>query len=260
MIKEQIRKEAQKLGIEKLGFKEGAIVALFPYYVKNEPGNISMYARGLDYHIVAERILTELSKTLAELGAGFTKIHVDKGELNDRVAAFEAGLGFFGQNGMLISEKFGSYFFIGQILHDIPIEPDAPHSGECLMCGRCERECPGRALSGGTVKEEKCLSAITQKRGEFSKEEEALVKKIGLCWGCDVCQRVCPHNRGLETTALPDFLTNRIAELDISDVEGLSNREFKKAFGAYAFSWRGKSVLERNLKLFSTAEDNDGKE
>ena len=255
MIKEQILKAAKGIGLDKVGFTSNSVVALFPYFVADEPGNISMYARGLDYHAVAEEKLTVLEKELCRLGATETRIHVDKGELNDRDAAFSAGLGFYGQNGMLICEEYGSYFFIGQVVHNLELEPDTPMDRDCLQCGRCERECPAKALRGCKVDAEKCASAISQKRGELLDEEIRLIKNGGLCWGCDVCQRVCPHNRGLKTTAMPEFLCDRITELKKSDIDGLSNREFKEKYGKYAFSWRGKSVLARNLDILSKAAE-----
>lgn len=249
MMKEQIREFAKTLGLEKIGFSENAVVALFPYYVKGETGNISMYARGMDYHIVGEKKLGKLADFLKALGANETLVHVDKGSLNDRKAAYEAGLGFFGKNGMLICREYGSCFFIGQVVHDLDIESDAPSSESCLSCGACIKYCPGGALSMDGFEIGKCLSEISQKKGELTNREKQMMKENGLCWGCDVCQSVCPHNLGLETTAMPEFLNNRIAELKPEDVESLSNREFKEKFGEYAFSWRGKAPLERNLKV-----------
>ncbi len=248
-MKEWIIQKANELGIQKIGFSKNSVVALFPYFVGDEDGNLSMYARCIDYHIVAEEKLKQLAVVLEELGAE-TEIHVDKGNYNDRQAAYEAGLGFYGINGMLISPGYGSYFFIGQIIHNLQIEPDTPDGRECLSCGRCERECPGKAISGSKVNTEKCLSQITQKRGELTENEQLLIKTKGTCWGCDICQKVCPHNRGLSTTAIPEFLQGRITTLKAEDIEGLSNKEFKEKYGRYAFSWRGKSVLLRNLRIY----------
>ena len=257
MIKQEIIDFAHSLGIEKLGFTKSSVVALFPYFVAGEEGNLSLYARSIDYHTIAEEKLKALSAILVQHGATEIIIHVDKGEYNARKAAFDAGLGFYGQSGMLICEEYGSYFFIGQIIHDLEIEPDAPLDMDCLMCGRCERECPGDALRGGKVDTEKCLSHITQKRGELTEDEKALIKRNGLCWGCDVCQRVCPHNSGLKTTAIPEFRTDRIKNLKLTDIENLSNREFKEKYGKYAFSWRGKGVLIRNLKIWEKSNEEE---
>ena len=249
MKKEEILEFARTLGLEKVGFSENAVVALFPYYVKGEEGNISVYARGRDYHLVAEEKLQKLAEFLVGLGATETFVHVDKGELDDRKAAFQAGLGFFGKNGMLICKEFGSYFFIGQVVHNLKIEADLPLTDECFSCGACLRECPGGALNESGFVLEKCLSQISQRKGELSSDEKELIYRNGLCWGCDVCQRVCPHNRDLETTAMPEFLIERKRNLSVEDVEKLSNKEFKEKFGEYAFSWRGKNVILRNLRV-----------
>lgn len=250
MMKTEIIKAARSLGIEKIGFSKQSVVALFPYYVKGEEGNLSLYARPTDYHLVAEEKLKQLALFLGSLGAKETTVHVDKGTFDDRQAAFEAGLGFFGMNGMLINRDYGSFFFIGQIIHDLELDEDDRNDETCLECGRCERECPGGALLGGKVITAKCLSEITQKRGELSEDEKSLIKSTGTCWGCDICQRVCPHNSGLETTAIPEFLEDRITHLVASDIRHLSNKEFKEKYGKYAFSWRGKNVLLRNLEIY----------
>ncbi len=256
MIKKKIREFARSLGLQKVGFSGSAVVVLFPYFVEAEKGNISMYARGIDYHRVAEDKLKKLEAFLRTLGASETLIHADKGTLDDRKAAYDAGLGFFGENGMLICHEYGSYFFIGQVVHNLDIKGDAPMTESCRACGECKKRCPGGALSKNGFVIDKCLSEISQKRGELSFDEQKLLRNGGLCWGCDVCQEVCPHNKKLQTTAIPEFLNRRITSLEIEDVSGLSNREFKEKFGEYAFSWRGKGVLERNLKiLFSQLED-----
>lgn len=256
MMKAKIREFAKTLGLEKVGFSKSAVVALFPYYVKGETGNLSMYARGTDYHLVAEEKLKKIEEFLIELGASETLIHADKGGLDDRKVAYDAGLGFVGKNGMLICDEYGSYFFIGQVLHNLDIEPDTPVLQSCLSCGACIKSCPGGALSADGFVIEKCLSEISQKKGELTEHEKGMMINNGLCWGCDVCQSVCPHNRGLETIAMPEFLGDRITMLTPFDVQGLSNREFKEKYGRYAFSWRGKGVLQRNLQVLFEKESN----
>ena len=260
MIRSEILNLAGRLGIGKAAFNKGAFVALFPYYTEGETGNLSMYARGEDYHSVAMRKLKVIAEKILDFGASRAEIHVDKGVLDDRDGAFRAGLGFYGKNGMLICEEYGSYFFIGQIVHDLDVGEDSPSEKTCMECGRCISECPGGALSGDGFCLEKCLSHISQKKGELSEDEAELIKKSGMCWGCDVCQSVCPHNIGIGNTAMPEFTAQRITSLNTDDVEGLSNREFKEKYGSYAFSWRGKATLLRNLKILSSVRDENEEE
>ena len=254
MMKQKILSLAKSLGIEKCGFSENSFVALFPYYAEDSGSNISMYARGADYHSVVRTRLKPIQSALCAEGSE-SEIHVDNGRLNDRRAAYEAGLGFFGKNGMLICREYGSYFFIGQVTHTLPIERDRPLRETCMNCGRCIEDCIGGALGAdGSFDVEKCVSHISQKRGELTEHEEQLILKSGLCWGCDRCQTVCPHNRGLTQNALPEFLNGRITRLEEVMPDGMSNREFMRRWGGYAFAWRGRSVLARNLKIFQNAE------
>lgn len=248
MIKDIIIKEAVRAGIEVFGFTENAFVALFPYYVKGEQGNISMYARGLDYHKVVKGILKPVAEKITSLGAKQVTVHCDNGEYNDRDAAFRAGLGFYGRNKMLINDKYGSYFFIGQIVCDLKFEADKPLDKTCLGCGACEKYCVTGTLKKGYLAEN-CLSGISQKKGELTEEEKAFINKSGMCWGCDVCQQVCPHNKNLETTAISPFLEERLKNLCRDDFEDLSERKFREKYGKYAFAWRGGKVLKRNLEI-----------
>lgn len=253
-IKQEIRTFAGTLGLRKVGFASEAsggtaIVALFPYYVAEEEGNLSLYARGRDYHLVAETKLKQLSAFLARYTETPCEIHVDKGKRNDRQAAYHAGLGFYGRNGMLICEEYGSYFFIGQLITELILEPDQPLTQTCLGCTACIHACAGGALRETGFDISRCASELSQKKGKLEPWEEEIIRNSGLCWGCDICQRVCPHNRNLKTTAMPEFLQARITTLAPENVSGISNREFLRRYREYAFSWRGRAVLERNLKL-----------
>ena len=259
MMKQQIISMAEELDIKKCGFSRDSFVALFPYYIENEPGNISQYARGRDYHEVLRQKLDPIAKKITELG-GTGIIHIDNGQLNDRDAAYQAGLGFYGMNNMLICEEYGSYFFIGQVVHGLNIEADGPTEKTCLKCGKCIKECTGNALGNGMFDIDRCVSHISQKKGTLSCEDEKLILKSGLCWGCDRCQEVCPFNSKIENTAIEEFKTERICELKLKDVENLSNRQFREKFEGYAFNWRGRNVLVRNLKLFEHAGNCDEKE
>jgi len=234
-----------KKGADILENARTAIVCAFNYYAGAEKGNVSRYAQGEDYH----GVVTEKMRPIAELleKSGFSaKIFADIGFLNERLLAVQSGIAFIGKNRMAISPKFGSYFFIGYLLTDCEIEKDAKCDKSCANCGKCEAACPLGALCGGFC-EEKCLSYITQKKGDLTEKEEQAIKNANTVWGCDICQEVCPHNRDIPTTEIVEFSENRIVNLEIS--EEISNKEFKKMYGNRAFSWRGKGVLLRNQKI-----------
>ncbi len=225
------------------------IVALFPYFCGYpEEANISIYAHGRDYHRVVTRILTEVAHGL-ELDS--YSVHTDIGPEIDRLLCVNAGLCFVGRNGMCINDKYGSYFFIGYIACNASLKLSEPLNRECMGCIKCIRACPGGALTDKFC-EEKCLSAITQKKGDLSKWEQELVKNNGTAFGCDICQRVCPHNEHAEHTPIPAFAEDRVCSLCLDELSAMSNKEFQKKYGDRAFSWRGKAPLIRNLGLLKS--------
>lgn len=222
-----------------------AIVCAFGYYTGEKSGNISRYAQGIDYHKVAAEKLNRIAQLLNEYGFSAAAF-ADTGELNERMLANLAGIAFIGKNRMAINTALGSYFFIGYVLTDCVIEPNAPCTDTCMECNACVRACPLGALDGG-FDEKKCLSYITQKKGDLTKTEQNAVKQAGMIWGCDICQEVCPHNRMPIITEIDEFKNNLIYDLHVD--ENLSNREFKRIYGDRAFAWRGKNVLVRNQKI-----------
>ena len=222
-----------------------AIVCAFNYYAGEEKGNISRYAQGEDYHLTVVRKMQPIAEMLQKNGF-WAKVFADTGALNERLLASLCGIAFIGRNHMAISPKFGSYFFLGYVLTDCEIEADRRTEKICLNCGECEKACPLGALKEGFC-EEKCLSYITQKKGELKEEEKQAIIRANTIWGCDICQEVCPHNRNVPKTEIAEFKKNRIISLEIK--EEISNREFKKMYKNRAFSWRGKGVILRNQKI-----------
>lgn len=222
-----------------------AIVCAFNYYAGAEKGNISRYAQGEDYHQVVLERMRPIADELEKNGF-WAKMYADVGVLNERLLAVKSGIAFIGRNRMAINEKIGSYFFLGYILTDCEIKADRKTRPSCLECGACERACPLGALSGGFC-EERCLSYITQKKGVLTEFEEEAIANANTVWGCDICQEVCPHNKGIPVTDIDAFKENRIINLEID--ENISNREFKKIYKNRAFSWRGSGVIIRNQKI-----------
>ena len=221
-----------------------SVIVFVASYKSDLPGNISTYAYGKDYH----KVLPDIAKPVVEFlkQEGYkAEVFADTGDLPDRHLAYLAGLGFIGKNHCLIHPEFGSFIFIGYILTDCPLEEDKPLEISCINCGKCIDSCPTDALS--TKDFNTCLSYITQKKGELSEKEIGLIKENGTIWGCDICQKVCPHNSDSPTATHPDLCENLITNLKIP--EDISNREFKAQYGDRAFSWRGKNILIRNQKL-----------
>jgi hypothetical protein len=167
--------------------------------------------------------------------------------LSDRHLAVTAGLGFIGDNGCLIHETYGSYCFIGAVLTTAVLEVDEPTKKECLHCGNCEKICPGKCFSGSAYNFATCKSYLTQKKGDLTVQEQKIIAKTPYIFGCDECQRVCPHNKNIPVTPLADFRTDLLSYVDARAFKNLTNRQFKETYGKRGFSWRGKAILIRNF-------------
>lgn len=233
------------------------LTAAYPYYAGDRPGNLSLYARGEDYHQVLVRRLTPVCNLLKEIYPECSFLPAtDTSPLPEREAAWLSGLGLRGKNGLVILPPYGTYVFLGTILTDAPLPlPQVRSAPDCAGCGACAKACPTGALGAGGFQGSRCLSHLTQKKGALSGEEAALVAAHPYAWGCDLCQRACPYNRAPEFTALPEFSTGLVDTLTPGMVEGQTNRTFRARYGGRAFSWRGPAVIRRNLAL---QEDGDG--
>ena len=183
-----------------------AIVVAMSYGGAEPSGPVARYARGDDYHDVMVEKLRALHAWLeTELGSTITgKAYVDTGPILERDLARRAGLGWFGKSTMLINPRIGSFFFLGALLVDLPLEPDAPFEADrCGTCRRCLDACPTGALANERALDAtRCISYLTiEQRGAIPVE---LREGVGdLIYGCDICQDVCPWNQRF-ATALPD--------------------------------------------------------
>jgi epoxyqueuosine reductase len=231
------------------------IVCLFPYYSgaydNSITRNISVHAVGPDYHVVIKDKLNKIGDALKKEIPNFDfRSFTDNGPLVDRYLAYLAGLGFFGDNNCLINEKYGSFVFIGYIMNNYPFEPDKPSGRQCMHCGLCLEACPGRALiEGCSIDPKKCLSYITQKKGQLTETEIDALSRHSMIYGCDVCQNVCPMNKGVPDTPITEFSVDPVYFVEKSEIEGMTNSQFKKKYGGRTFSWRGKQILNRNLTI-----------
>lgn len=229
---------------------KSAIVCLFPYYIEHSgPSNLSRYTWGTDYHLVINEYLDKLIEKLQKMNTSAQfSIHCDTSPLADRYMAYLAGLGFYGKNNCFISPKWGSYVMIGTILTTLEFEPNTPLGQSCMGCNRCITACLGQCLGHDEFKYDTCKSYLTQKKGDLTNEEETIIGKTPLVFGCDVCQEVCPHNQSIPATPIPEF-QHVEPYIDINEIETLTNKEFKAKYGHRAFSWRGKKILIRNQNI-----------
>jgi epoxyqueuosine reductase len=167
------------------------------YYAEEAPleegeGRLARYTWYDGYAVLRER-LDELGRRLG----GSYRVLVDANQHVDREAAARSGVGFYGKNTMLITRRFGSWVVLGTLVTDVEIEPSPPLDLDCGSCTLCIDACPTGALDEpGTVDATRCLSYWTQAPAAIPERyREHLGAQV---YGCDICQDVCPWNRGIE--------------------------------------------------------------
>lgn len=233
---------------------QSLLCAAFPYGGRAAEGSrISCYARGGDYHAVLRQRLEAAAQALSSRFPQNRFVFcADSSPFPEVAAAGLAGLGKVGKNGLLITETAGSFVFLGFLVTDGVFAETGGEIVPCSGCGACLQACPGGALQAKGDFEQRCLSALTQKRGELTHQQAALVRQGGLLWGCDRCQLACPENRHITVPPLPEFAPlPDPAEADLQ----LSDRQFRKTFAGRAFVWRGVQPLRRNLDILEDRKD-----
>lgn len=209
--------------------------------------SIAAYAHGDDYHDVVRSRLAMLAAYIRQRWGGETRVCVDTAPLRERYWAHRAGLGFIGCNNHLIIPGKGSYFFLGAILSTVSFVADEPVGLDCGHCGRCIAACPGKALGGdGSIDCRQCLSYLTiEHRGDF----DADIDLHGHLYGCDVCQQVCPHNRGVSQSPFGEFAFREgYAGLSPDTVSGMTQEQFSALFGRSAIKRAKLAGLQRNAR------------
>jgi epoxyqueuosine reductase len=174
---------------------------------------IARYTLGRDYHKRMRKRLAQLATFIEEIStktantAQHHRAFVDSAPVLERAFAQKAGLGWIGKNTMLINANAGSYFFLGEILTDLPL-PLTPSQGttHCGTCSACLDLCPTQAfVAPYQLDARRCISYLTiEQRSSIPVE---LREKIGnRIFGCDDCQAVCPWNKFAQRTEQDDFM------------------------------------------------------
>lgn len=234
------------------------IVVALNYYpqqpIPQEEYQIAYYAYGADYHRVVKDKLHQLLayiRTLAPEAQG--RAFCDTAPLLERYWAMKAGLGFIGLNRTLIIPGKGSYFFLGVLAVDVELhEEHTAMPPSCGACKRCLMACPTGALTPDGIDCRRCLSYLTiEHRGEIPDE---IGKKMGnRIYGCDTCQRACPHNRHAEPTTETAFAMPReVAQLTREDWHRLTPERYRTLFKHSAIERAGYEGLMRNVGMMDS--------
>ncbi|GAB6168019.1 tRNA epoxyqueuosine(34) reductase QueG [Clostridium carnis] len=235
----------------------------FPYLhnVKYIDNGFSVYTRGVDYHKVVKGYLEKICEFIKSLGGEAIAL-VDSNTLPERYIAYLAGIGFIGKNNMIITKKYGSFVFLGEIITDLEIEcndlrkiEEINNFKECGDCEICYKECPSKAINKNRKNSNICVSYFTQKKDL----EDKYIKLLkGRVFGCDSCQNKCPYNENINFSNIEEFYPLKFMNEENSKVlANIGNKEFKETFLTTSCGWRGKNVLKRNalIRIHGSGDD-----
>lgn len=232
-----------------------AVVVALNYYVPTPDcpsplhGEICRYARGGDYHEAMWARLNALMDYVRTLrpeanGRGY----VDTAPILERDLAAASGLGWIGRNTCLITPGVGSWYFLGELLLDIPLTPDAPIGDHCGTCRKCLDACPTGAFVGPhTLDARRCISYLTiELKGPIPRDLRPLIGH--RIYGCDVCQDVCPHNKWQTEHADPALLSREGLDApDLPELLALDDAGFRERFRGSAIKRTKRRGLLRNV-------------
>ncbi|MFE1748659.1 tRNA epoxyqueuosine(34) reductase QueG [Coleofasciculus sp. H7-2] len=233
----------------------------------SEYAKISRYGWGRDYHKILHKKLKALTTWLQEQGEGISaRYYADTGPVQDKVWAQQAGIGWIAKNGNVITREYGSWVFLGEVLTNLDLTPDLPHTEHCGTCTRCIDACPTGAITQPFVVDaNRCIAYHTienraEKLPDALSEAMPLAKRDGVQaipspmqgWvaGCDICQDVCPWNqRFSQPTDVAEFqpYSGNVAPI-LTELAEISDEEWDRRFPASALRRIKPEMLRRNAR------------
>ncbi|MBW4051086.1 MAG: tRNA epoxyqueuosine(34) reductase QueG [Proteobacteria bacterium] len=216
-----------------------------------ETGYISRYALGRDYHKVLRGALARLATDLArEIGPFGYRVCVDSAPVLEKALARDAGLGWIGKHTNLIARDAGSWFFLGEILTDLPLPQDEPASAHCGTCTACIAACPTAAIVAPyRLDARRCIAYLTIEHHSAIPVE--LRPAIGnRIYGCDDCQLVCPWNKFSHAASHPDFkVRHGLDAARLTELFGWTEAQFEERMRGSAIYRIGYEKWLRNLAV-----------
>ena len=211
---------------------------------------ISKYAYGKDYHFVIKKKLYVLLERLKEkIGQINGRVFVDSAPVHERAWAKQSGIGWIGKNSLILNKKYGSFFFLAEMITDLELVHDYPIKNYCGTCTRCIDNCPTNAIvKAQVINASKCISYLTiELKDEIPNEFNN--KLNDWIFGCDICQDVCPWNKFSIFHDEKDFiLNNEIEKLSDKDWIEMTEETFKKIFKASPLKRANYKGINKNLR------------
>ncbi|MFL6599728.1 MAG: tRNA epoxyqueuosine(34) reductase QueG [Steroidobacteraceae bacterium] len=214
-------------------------------------GYVSRYATGRDYHKIMRRALARLAEDIcARVGPFGYRVCVDTAPVLEKALARNAGLGWIGKHTNLIARNAGSWFFLGEILTDLPLPVDPPATAHCGTCQACIPACPtGAIVAPYQLDARRCISYLTieHKSAIPVPLRAALGNRI---YGCDDCQLVCPWNKFARAASHPDFkVRNALDATQLTVLFGWTEAEFDERMRGSAIYRIGYERWSRNIAV-----------
>ena len=217
---------------------------------RRECATISVYARHRDYHDLIKGRLKQLAGWVHTRFGAQVKVFVDTAPVLEKPLAQQAGIGWQGKHSNLVSRRFGSWLFLGEIFTDLAIPPDPPETDHCGSCRACLDVCPTDAFPAPyQLDARRCISYLTiEHQGHIAREfREPIGNRI---YGCDDCLAVCPWNKFARTAsetklqARDDLRAPRLAEL-----VQLDDAAFRRRFAGSPIKRTGRDRFVRNVLI-----------
>jgi epoxyqueuosine reductase len=217
---------------------------------QGDRGAISVYAQGRDYHDVVKARLKRLAGWLHRLTRAEVKVFVDTAPVMEKPLAVRAGLGWQGKHTNLVSRRFGSWLFLGEIYTTLELPADDPGLDRCGRCRRCLDACPTRAFPAPyRLDARRCISYLTiEHHGPIDPELRPLMGN--RIYGCDDCLAVCPWNRFARAGQEAAFLPR--AELTapwLAELAQLTDGTFRTVFAGSPIKRIGRNRFVRNVLI-----------
>lgn len=213
-------------------------------------GVISVYAQGADYHDLVKSRLKALARALAAREGCDVKVFVDTAPVMEKPLAQAAGLGWQGKHTNLVSQKFGSWLFLGAIFTTAEIAPDIPEGNHCGSCRRCLDICPTDAFPAPfRLDARRCISYLTiEHKGPIPRElRSAIGNRI---YGCDDCLAVCPWNKFAQATREIRFHASPSADNPpLAELLALDDAAFRTRFAGSPIKRTGRNRFIRNVLI-----------
>jgi epoxyqueuosine reductase len=239
------------------------VVVALNYYTpaqheeNSNTGKVSRYAWGDDYHDVLKTKLESLLSWIRErVPEAAGKICVDIQPVMDKAWAVRAGIGWLGKHSNVITQEFGSWVFIGELLLNLELDADAEVSEDhCGTCTLCIDACPTQAITEPyVVDSNRCISYATIELRTSELPESIQQRLSGWLYGCDICQDVCPWNRFEAATEEPRFAPrDGNVNADLGAVLELTPETYAARFRGSAMKRAKLHALQRNARALSSA-------